>query len=393
MRILTRYILLELGKVFLLATLALTGTMLIVGVVREALGQSLPPAELARLIPYVIPDALRIALPVALLLATTTVYARMAGSNEVVAIKSLGIFPMAVLWPTLAAAFLLSLVTVWLNDVAVSWGRDGVRRVVMDAGEEIAYSMLRTQGHLSRRDFTIIVKRMDGRRLIRPILILKGRGGTSEIHFMAEEARLRSDRRRNVLRITLINTDVEGLVKVRLPGEQTHEVSLEDIAEIDDSSRPPSWLPLRSIPDQIHEQRADIERYEQELAVRAAHQMVSGDFEGMVSPEWNSRQRNLDGKRVRLCRLQTEPYRRWSAGFSCLCFVFVGGPMAVRLRNRDFLTSFFLCFAPILIVYYPALAYTVDAAKSGAVPPIAVWAGNAALIGWGAWLLRRVIRY
>ena len=38
-------------------------------------------------------------------------------------------------------------------------------------------------------------------------------------------------------------------------------------------------------------------------------------------------------------------------------------------------------FLPILIVYYPAMAYTVDAAKAGRFPPLTVWTGN--LIGGG----------
>jgi len=67
--------------------------------------------------------------------------------------------------------------------------------------------------------------------------------------------------------------------------------------------------------------------------------------------------------------------------------------MAIRLRNRDFLTSFFLCFLPILIVYYPLLAYGIDGAKNGTIPPWAVWAGNALLILWGLWLMGRVTRY
>ena len=67
--------------------------------------------------------------------------------------------------------------------------------------------------------------------------------------------------------------------------------------------------------------------------------------------------------------------------------------MAIRLRNRDFLTSFFLCFLPILIVYYPLLMYGIDGSKSGTIPPQAVWTGNLLLVGWGAWLLRKVIRY
>ena len=95
----------------------------------------------------------------------------------------------------------------------------------------------------------------------------------------------------------------------------------------------------------------------------------------------------------RYYRLLSVPQRRWAGGFACLCFVLVGAPMAICLRNRDFLTSFFLCFLPILIVYYPLMIIGADQAKNGNLPTIFVWAGNGMLMLWGVWLLRRVIRY
>ena len=67
--------------------------------------------------------------------------------------------------------------------------------------------------------------------------------------------------------------------------------------------------------------------------------------------------------------------------------------MAIRLRNSDVLTSFFLCFLPILVVYYPLLAFGLDRAKSGTMNPQLVWLANLALAAWGLWLLRRVVRY
>ncbi len=122
-------------------------------------------------------------------------------------------------------------------------------------------------------------------------------------------------------------------------------------------------------------------------------EMLSGDFGALTGPSWDLRMAEAKEMQNRLCRLNTEPYRRWSAGFSCLFFVWVGAPMAIWLRNKDFLTSFFLCFSPILAVYYPLMAYGIDGAKNGTIPPISVWAGNVVLLAAGAWLLRRVLRY
>ena len=67
--------------------------------------------------------------------------------------------------------------------------------------------------------------------------------------------------------------------------------------------------------------------------------------------------------------------------------------MAIRRRQGEFWGSFFACFLPILLVYYPMLVGCVDQAKDGAFPPQAVWLGNGVLALWGVWLLRRVVRF
>ena len=58
----------------------------------------------------------------------------------------------------------------------------------------------------------------------------------------------------------------------------------------------------------------------------------------------------------------------------------------------DDYTTFFRCFCPILLIYYPFFAFGLDQAKAGEVPPYTVWAGNLVLALIGVWLLRKVIR-
>jgi lipopolysaccharide export system permease protein len=394
MHALPRYVLVELIKVFVIVLTALAMMMIIVGVIQEGTRQNLPLAQLLSLIPYILPDALRYTLPVSLLLATTTVYARMAGFNEIVAIKALGISPMAVLWPTFILAFLLSLFTVYLNDVAVSWGRHGAQRVVSEAVEQIAYNMLRAQHAYSTSRFAIYVKRVEGRRLVSTRLSLEPSGKTPAIMITAEEAELRSDPANNVLKIFLRNGTVraEGKVSYEFPDVDEREIPLRDPRD-EAETMLPSWMPLSAIPEQIARHEQMIRQQKQEMAVRASLDLVRGDFGQLQSPEWVYWNEAVNSMQSHLYRLLTEPHRRWSAGFSCLFFVWIGAPMAIRLRNGDLLTSFFLCFLPILIVYYPLLVYGIDGSKHGTIPPYSVWAGNFMLFLWGTWLLRKVMRY
>ena len=120
---------------------------------------------------------------------------------------------------------------------------------------------------------------------------------------------------------------------------------------------------------------------------------TTDDFEQLAESQWQQNYFRLQSSRGRLFRLYAEPWRRWANGFSCFFFVWVGAPLAIRWRNSDLFTTFFACFGPVLLVYYPLMAYGVDRAKAGALPPYSVWLGNIILLAFGFWLLRRVQRY
>ena len=150
---------------------------------------------------------------------------------------------------------------------------------------------------------------------------------------------------------------------------------------------------MRDIPSEVetHNQRAEAARIG--CAVRSGFQMLAGDFDALSGPGPKSGDAAIRGELGESSRLLVEPPRRWANGFSCLAFVLVGAPLAIRMRNADFLSSFFACFFPILIAYYPLFLFGVDRAKRGDLPAEFVWLGNIALAGRGAWLLKRVYRY
>ncbi|NLY00361.1 MAG: YjgP/YjgQ family permease [Rhodopirellula sp.] len=396
MGIVSRYVLFELLKVFLVALVAMTGFVIIIGIVKETSSQGIGPAQIVRLIPYILPDALRFTLPGTLLFTACMVYGRLSGNNEVMAIKAMGISPLVLLWPVLVLAVGLSLVAVWLNDVAVSWGQAGVRRVVVEAVESVAYGMLRTQRSYSTSRFSVTVKAVRDRTLISPVITYQASADSPPVMFRAEEAELRSDRAENALTIIFRNgtMDWDGVATMQIPDTFEQPIPLDAASQARTAAQlSPAQLGLSEISGQLESQKRMIEVLQEEMAATAAYQMLAGDFTALKDAEWEKRRQTLDAMKNKLYRLQTEPWRRWANGFSCLCFVLIGAPMAIRLRNSDVLATFFVCFLPILVVYYPLLTYGVDGSKRGALPPCSVWLGNVILVVWGAWLLRRVVRY
>jgi lipopolysaccharide export system permease protein len=391
----TRYILWELLKVFLATLTGLTGMVVLIGVAQEAIRQGMGPLPILRMIPFILPDALRFSVPATILLAVCCVYGRMSGLNEIVAAKSLGIAPLRLISPALAVAFCVSLVAVWLNDVAVTWGRTGVRRVIVQSVEEIAYGMLRTQRSFSDDRFSINVKDVEGRRLIRPTITMHGSGNSSTVMLTAEEAELRFNADDSTLSIFLTNgsIDVEGEVTAYFPDRIERRVGLGEAKEAEAERDNPSHTPLWRIGAESAAQRQRILQLEQSLAVETAYYLSVGDFTTLAGPAWRTRYARLQSARERLHRLSTEPWRRWANGFSCFFFCLVGAPLAVKLRKSEFLTVFFICFLPILVFYYPLMALGVDLSKTGDLPPYSVWLGNGLCLVAGVWLIRSVERH
>lgn len=393
MRTLARYVVFEFLKVFLLAFVGITLFMLVVGVGREAVREGLGAGPLLRLIPFILPDSMRFSIPAAALLSACTVFGRMSGENEIVAIKSLGISPWTLLAPVFAVGFLISVTAVWTNDFAVSWGRPGMSRVVSESIEQIAYGMLQTKRSYRKNGFSLTVKAVDGRRLIMPTLMLEGKEPGETVTISASEAELRRNDD-NTLSIFLTDATGEGPggFEGAFTGTVEHFIPLETERNLG-GMRSPSDYALFELEAETEQQNERSVELAQSMATEAALQLLTADVAGLSDPVWTQRHGDLDFSRYRRNRLLTEPWRRWANGFSCFFFVLVGAPLAVRKRHSDFIATFFVCFLPILLVYYPLLAYGVDQAKSGNLPQYFVWLGNVICLGWSAWLVRRVIQY
>src|SRR5262245_31545545 len=224
----TRYITSELIGWLAIVLVLLTLVLVLVVVAGVASRMNFGLGRTLRLLPFVLPTALAYALPCALLFTICLVYGRMSADNEVVATKALGISPVVLLWPAWILAFGLSLVGVWLTDLAFSWGTVGAQRVVIHSVEEIAYGMLRTQRSYANQRFSIIVKDVEGRRLIRPIMNFQPNRDMPAWRISAAEAELKSDVQRGVMTLILIDCELEMAPSIRsfLPGREVREFPL-----------------------------------------------------------------------------------------------------------------------------------------------------------------------
>ena len=392
---LTRYILAEIFKIFVVALIALTLIFLLIVVGRTLVREGLGPLAVLQVMPYVVPIALMFAFPATALFAVSCVFGRMASDGEVSTVKASGISPFRLLQPALIFAALLSPVAVWLSDVACSWGQPGLNRVVMLSIEDIVYRKLSADRSYRDHGFSIHVREVMGRRLIHPTVTVHNRRGKPPMKLTAREGSLSLNMESQSLVLKVLDSEVKGGGSFEgvVPGETEFQIPLEKAANRSESDRRPQDLPLRLIKRERLRQDSRTHAVVGELAAHTGFSIMTARHEDIAGTSGQQASESLRSSKKRLRKLQVEPWRRWAQGFSCFFFVLIGAPLGMIAKTSDYWTTFGLCFLPILILYYPLFIFGLEQAKDGMVPPYGVWMGNLALAAIGIALIARVRRY
>ena len=384
MRTIQTYVLWEILKIFLIC-LAVTALLMTVGGgVNEGLKRGLPPVIILQMLPYFLPEMLRYIVPGCLLFAVCTVFGRMSSSNEIVALKSAGISPVELVWPVLVMAYFLSFCTFWMYDVCAGWSRPNMHQIVVQSIDDTAYSMLRTQKSFSMKGFSVTVRGTQGRTLLGPIIHVQAKGDKPDINLTAEEAELRTDKLTGVLEVICRNGRLDlGNEGSFVFAEDEFVQRIGDLGNLrnDDNIAAPAAITLAGIPNQITRETQFISTVNNKL-------QIATDKGDQKSIERLIRERDKHQKRK--WRLETEKQRRLSNGVGCFCFACIGIPVAIWLKSADNLTTFFLCFLPILVIYYPLVATGEVLARDGVWVPYPVWIADGVLLLFGVFLLSRI---
>lgn len=395
MRIITRYILSELITVFTVSLTGITLVMILSLVGLEAVQKGLSFGPILQLIPFTLPTALSFSIPATALFTACLVYGRISSANELIALKAAGVRPWHVAKPIAHLAFVLSLVSVWLIDIAYSWGQKGVQQVVLHQAERIVYDMLKSNRQFSTPKFSIVVSDVEGHILRNPTITIGVDEKSPPITVVAEMAELSSDPSDNSLVISLTNGEAQrGKESFTFHRRKfSQKIPLNFALTKQQDAESPSNLAMNRIPGEIKNQITKINQLEHLAAVETAFGMTSGDFAHSNGASWHKVYTNLDLARQRLHRLYAEPWRRWASGFSCLCFVAVGVPVAIWRRSSDVMMTFASVFLPIICTYFPFFMFGLQQAKNGALPPAVVWIGNLLCLAVGSLFWKWVNRY
>ena len=392
MRLLQRYILGELLRVFLFVLSIVTVLLIFVGVFREVSENGLGPLQALEILPYIIPSLLPFTIPATMLLSVCVVYGRMAGDQEITAAKAAGISVLSLLAPSFFLGAVVSVGSLLLADQVIPWAEANFLRVVTAAMEDILLDRLSSEHQATVGNNTISVRDVRGKKLIWPTFRYTPSGGKQSITARAQEAELRKfdlEKREVLLRFVRVQVDVPG------HGRQWAEEWEHPFPLTMGQSQPKArHFNVHDIQSKLTTLDTQYTGLQQQRAITAALALAIGDYAELGSPRLKNYGRQLYSNRFDYFRLWTELHSRFAQACSCFFFVLVGSPFAVLQAKRQFLTNFFLCFVPILLLYYPVVLLALNLSKTGTVDAAwATWIGNALIAAAGLQVLRRVTRH
>ena len=381
MTLIQKFVVLETIKLLAATTAGALFLLTLGGGVKEAIRHALPLHIVAQLFPAIVLEMLRFTVPGCVLFAVCSVFGRLASSNELTAIKSLGINPMRIVWPVLVLAYALSVGTFAVYDVCAAWARPHLKQTLAESIDDVAYALLKSELSFSSDKLSIVVKDVVGKRLLQPVIMIATDDGHGEMVLTAEEARLIFNSTDKTLRLICYDAtlDVDGQWTLDLPDRFEHRVELKNAKLRNENTLSPASLRMSLIPNQVKREHRVVRETQQRLLTA-------------TGSETDSLRRQLDYHRTRLFRLIAEPHRRLANGFGCFFFALVGIPVAMWWKSADNVSVFFVCFLPILLIYYPLLVAGETLARQGFMPAASVWLADGVLLVIGVALMYRVLR-
>jgi lipopolysaccharide export system permease protein len=270
-----RYILWDVLKLFSTTALAMTLVISLGLVGQQLIMEGIGWLAILKLLPFICLIALQFSLPATLLFSVCCVFGRISADNEIVALKSAGISPFRVIRPMVVLGFLVSVPAVWINDMAVSWGRPGMERVILRSLEEVLYNRLRVRrSYETDKGFTIHVQDVQNRWLIQPTIFLFNESTGKPMTINAEKAQISIDPDNDRLVIELVNSygeiNHDQATRFRLPTSEKISMPLTLASKKGRQSTTPSQFTISDIPQEIATQTSANERRRELMAVQVA---------------------------------------------------------------------------------------------------------------------------
>lgn len=362
MRILDKYILKELSKVFFLALIILTAILFLEKINFLAdliLKNNVPVKEVIRLLLFFSPSFLTMTIPMSVLFASILTFSTLSTDNEIMAMRACGLGVYRLMAPVLILALIAyagtNLITLRLQPIG------------SHMFEETMFNIMKSKTEINLKEQTfnnfssglmIYVKEKDiETNLLHGLLIKQDMEGESPRYINADMGRF--------------NSSVESKeVVLHLEEGDIHQT-------IDDEGK------YRLI---------SFKEYDLQLNFRREDSNIGGLIKGkreMSLAELKKGIEQLRGEGINSTSLEVEVQTKYALPFACFVFGLIGAPLGISLQ-RSGKKGGFGAGIMIMILNYMLLMWGQSIGEKGILSPaMAMWLPNLTMLALGLLILYR----
>jgi lipopolysaccharide export system permease protein len=348
-RTLDRYIFREMVPPFLLSMAVLLLVLFLQKLFRLSdlvVSKGATVASMARVLLYVMPGFLVITIPMSLLFASLTVFARMSADSEITAMKASRISLYAMVRPVFLFSVLAFSLTAATSLILVPGANASLKAYLFNMVKSNAMVGIEPGVFsVSFEGMVIYVDKMDSLNNMEGVFISDERSTKEPYAIVAKRGKLIADPQS--LNVTLAMQD--GTIHTQPREEKSYNLMGFDTAKL--------FLDINS-------------------SIVGKGSPGKG-FEDMSSKELLQDIRKVRSEGKPTFSQETELHKRLSIPFACLIFGLIGAPLGIR-KNRSGKSAGFAIALLVFLVYYIILGGATNLAETGSFPPLqAYWIPNA----------------
>lgn len=357
-RIINRYLIREIGSIFLLGLAIFTMVLLMgrmVKLLEMVVSNGVPLWDVARLIIYLLPSFLVLTIPMALLLAVLLAFGRLSADNEITVLKACGVSLADLLPPVLIFATMATAGALYISVVAVPWGNVRFKEFSLQVARNTSESLM--QERVFRDDVPGIIMYVDTidrtRGSLQGVMIHDARDPQRPITIFAHKGVIDSGNSETVLTMLLH----DGTIHTTGSTLEYRHVRFDQYL----------------LTAKLNTGNAVLNRAERDMT---AAQLLAGSSDMTLPP-------------VRRLKMASELQVRFAFPFATLVFAVIAIPLGVQNRRSGKGGGFTMSII-VLLVYYVIMSFLRTLAEKGSLPPlIALWLPNILFLGIGLLLLYR----
>ncbi len=379
-------------------------------------------------------------IPMAVMPATLMAFGQLAAENEITAMKASGISLYRMIFPIFVAAVLLAAALIYYQNYVLPESNHRLMNLMIDIGKmkptlEIKENIVSD----AIKGYTILVReKNDKTGEIRDVQIRENRPGGVPTFIIAASGRMSFMERENVLRFELEDGEIHempdpnDITTYRRTSFKNFVLNIQDtdrtLQRTDRTHRGDREMSAQMMQAKIKDIRSNIASVEEYMHVTAVKQLVdkleviepeaalledsgnesqsggtnmkplaerganSKDAELRVMQLLENEMHIIESNMSQIYRYGVEIHKKYSIPFSCIIFVLLGAPLAIRSGKKGMTMSIGFSILFFLVYYIFLIGGEKLADRRFVVPWLSMWLPNIVFMVAALLLLHNTVR-